>query len=204
MLKLTFPDKRIQEFSKGTNGFLIAESISKSLVKEAVAISVDGVQRDLCDTIDHDAEINIITKNSLEGLEIMRHTLAAQVLAKAIKNLFPTAQLAIGPTIKDGFYYDVLFDKPISTDDFPAIEDEMRKIISAGSEIKKTIKSKEEAINIFNSEHHFLVTSLAEPNSNPRAISLKYEITSKSYSFKLRLISSSSLQDRILNRRISL
>ncbi len=122
MPKILFPDGRTQNFEKGINGFVIAEGISKSLLKKAVAISVNGKQKDLCDMITEDAEINIITKDSDEGLEIMRHTLTAQVLAKAIKTIYPKAKLAIGPTIENGFYYDVLFEKPISIDDFPEIE----------------------------------------------------------------------------------
>ena len=79
----------------------------------------------------------------------MRHTLTAQVLARAIKNLYPGAKLAIGPTIDDGFYYDILFKKPISIEDFPEIEKEMLKIIKDGANINKTIKSRKEAISLF-------------------------------------------------------
>ena len=149
MPNIKFPDGNSRFFDAGVNGFVIAESISKSLIKNAVAISINGIQRDLCDIINDDADINIITRDSLEGLEIMRHTLTAQVLAFAIKNLYPAAKLAIGPTIENGFYYDIFFEKPISSDDFPRIEKEMNKIINEGSEIKKTYKSKKEAIEMF-------------------------------------------------------
>ena len=142
MPKILFPDGRIQSFEKEINGFVIAESISKSLLKKAVAISVNGKQKDLCDVIIEDAKINIITKDSDEGLEIMRHTLTAQVLAKAIKTIYPKAKLAIGPTIENGFYYDVLFEKPISIDDFPAIEKEMNNIIKKAVKLKNLIKTK--------------------------------------------------------------
>ncbi len=152
MPKFIFPDGRSQVFHEGVNGFLIAESISKSLLKEAVAISVDGVQKDLIDELNQDAKVRIITRNSEEGLDIMRHTLTAQVLASAIKKLYPSAKLAIGPTVKDGFYYDFLFEKPISIDDFPKIENEMNKIIGRGAKINKTYKTKKEAINLFEKE----------------------------------------------------
>ncbi len=151
MPKLKFPDGRIQIFDEGVDGFLVAESISKSLLKKAVAILVDGIQKDLCDVISEDAKIEIITLNSSQGLEIMRHTLTAQVLACAIKKLYPSAKLAIGPTVENGFYYDVWFEKPISTDDFPAIEKEMKQIVNTGSKISKSLKSKEEAIDLFSS-----------------------------------------------------
>ena len=111
MLKISFPDGRTQNFEKNLNGYLIAESISKSFAKKAVAVKVNGILMDLSDSITSDAKVEIVTLDSDEGLEIMRHTLAAQVLAKAIKNLFPNSMLAIGPTIQDGFYYDILFEK---------------------------------------------------------------------------------------------
>ena len=152
MVRILFPDGRTQSFDKKTNGFIIAESISKSLLKKAVAISVNGEQRDLCDSITDDADIKIITKDSDEGLEIMRHTLAAQVLAKAIKTIYPKSKLAIGPTIQNGFYYDVLFEKPISIDDFPVIEEEMNNIIKKGSDIEKLFKDKEQAKELFKSK----------------------------------------------------
>ena len=152
MPRILFPDGRTQNFNKDTNGFIIAESISKNLLKKAVAIFVNGEQKDLCDLISDDAEIKIITKDSEEGIEIMRHTLTAQVLAKAIKTIYPNAKLAIGPTIDNGFYYDVLFEKPISIDDFPAIEDEMRNIIKTGSKIEKSFKDKKQAKKLFDSK----------------------------------------------------
>ena len=148
-INITFPDGNKREFEKGITGYQIAESIAKSLAKEAIAINIDGIQKDLCDQINSDSSISIITINTDEGLDIMRHTLTAQVLAKAIKNLYPEAKLAIGPTIEHGFYYDVLFEKPISSEDLPKIEKEMKKIISHGEIINKKICSKKDAIKLF-------------------------------------------------------
>ncbi len=149
MVIISFPDGRTKEFKKGITGLEVAEDISKSLSKDAIAILVDGKQKDLCDKIYSDASISIITLKDEMGVEIMRHTLTAQVLARALKNLFPKSKLAIGPTIKDGFYYDVFFDKPISVDDLPRIEKEMKIILENGANIKKKITSKKEAINLF-------------------------------------------------------
>jgi len=149
-ITITFPDGKTKEFEKGITGYKIAESIAKSLAKIAIAISVDNVQKDLSDSINSDSSISIITLENDEGLQIMRHTLTAQVLAKAIKNLYPLAKLAIGPTIDNGFYYDVFFEKQISSEDLPKIEREMNKIIKNGSAINKTIHSKEDAIKLFN------------------------------------------------------
>jgi threonyl-tRNA synthetase len=148
-VELTFPDGLKRPFSAGVSGLEIAKSISKSLSKEAVAIEVNGVELDLCDKIIKDSNINILTTSSEKGLEIMRHTLTAQVLAKAVKNIYPNSKLAIGPTIENGFYYDFLFEKPISEEDFPKIEKEMKKIISSGAVIKKILRSKEDAISLF-------------------------------------------------------
>jgi len=148
-INITFPDGNKREFEKGITGYQIAESIAKSLAKEAIAINIDGIQKDLCDQINSDSSISIITLNTDEGLDIMRHTLTAQVVAKAVKNLYPEAKLAIGPTIENGFYYDVLFEKPISSEDLPKIEKEMNKIISKGETINKTIYKKIDAIKLF-------------------------------------------------------
>ena len=148
-ITITFPDGKTKEYEKGITGYEIAESIAKSLAKIAIAVSVDNVQKDLSDSIISDSSISIITLDHDEGLEIMRHTLTAQVLAKAIKNLYPLAKLAIGPTIDNGFYYDISFEKQISSEDLPKIEKEMNKIIKNGSAINKTIHSKENAIKLF-------------------------------------------------------
>ncbi|MAH78841.1 MAG: threonine--tRNA ligase [Rickettsiales bacterium] len=148
-MKISFPDGETRNYNKGVSGYEIAESISKSLAKKAIAVTIDGFQKDLSDKLNSDCSIKIITINSDDGLEIMRHTLTAQVLARSIKSLYPKAKLAIGPIIENGFYYDVLFEKPISIDDFPKIEEEMRKIISKGESIQKSLYSKSESIALF-------------------------------------------------------
>ena len=109
MITIKLPDGSEKSFESPTNGLEIAESIGAGLAKASVAININGLQCDLSDQIINDAEVSIITINSDEGLEIMRHTLTAQVLARAVKNLYPNARLAIGPTIEDGFYYDFFF-----------------------------------------------------------------------------------------------
>ena len=148
-ISLTLPDGKKRKYEKGVDGFIIAKDISLSLSKQAVAMKINGLQRDLCDQIYEDSSISIITINSKEGLEIMRHTLTAQVLARAVKNIFSNTKLAIGPTIDDGFYYDFLFEKPVSTEDFFKIEEEMKSIISKGYSIKKKIYSKNDTLKLF-------------------------------------------------------
>ncbi len=148
-ISLTLPDGKKRKYEKGVDGFIIAKDISLSLSKQAVAMKINGLQRDLCDQIYEDSSISIITINSKEGLEIMRHTLTAQVLARAVKNIFSNTKLAIGPTIDDGFYYDFLFENPVSTEDIFTIEEEMRSIISKGYSIKKKIYSKNDILKLF-------------------------------------------------------
>ena len=148
-MKITLPDNSSRELPEGSSGYDLAKDIGPGLAKSAVAVSVNGVQRDLHDVIEGDASVSIITIDSDEGIEIMRHTLTAQVLARAIKNLYPKSKLAIGPTIDDGFYYDVESEKSISSDDLSKIEDEMKKIIKTKSSITKKLVSKSEALKVF-------------------------------------------------------
>ena len=148
-MNITLPDKSVKELPIGSTGLDLAESIGPGLAKAAIAVVVNGIQKDLSDPINEDSEVSIITITSNEGLEIMRHTLTAQVLARAVQNLFPDTKLAIGPTIKDGFYYDFESKKTISNDDLEKIEAEMKKIISTESLIEKRFHTKEEALKIF-------------------------------------------------------
>ena len=148
-ITITLPDGSQKQAPVGISGLEIASMIGAGLAKAAIAFSVNGEQRDLSDIVNQDSDISIFTVDSDEGLEIMRHTVAAQVLARAIKNLYPSSKLAIGPTIDDGFYYDFLCDQTVSIDDLPKIEKEMEKIVASKNLIKKTIHSKDDAIKGF-------------------------------------------------------
>ena len=150
-MKLTLPDNSIRELPEGSSGYDLAKDIGAGLAKAAVAIEIDGEQKDLHDPINSDCCISIITIDSDKGLEIMRHTLTAQVLARALKNIYSKSFLAIGPTIDNGFYYDVEVDEGISVDDLQKIEDEMHRIIRTNSSITKKLKSKKDALKIFKS-----------------------------------------------------
>ena len=148
-INIKLPDGSTKQLPHNSNGLDLAKSIGERLANDSIAVVVNGEQQDLLDQLNNNDEVSIITKNSPEGLEIMRHTLTAQVLASAIKNLYPKAQLAIGPTIDNGFYYDFLSPETISIDDLPKIEQEMKKIINEGSNITKTLHSKKSAIEEF-------------------------------------------------------
>ena len=174
-MNITLPDGSIRELDSGSTGLDLANSIGPGLAKAALAVTVNGVQRDLCDPIMKDSEVSIITIESDEGLEIMRHTLTAQVLARAVKNLYPDSKLAIGPTIADGFYYDFEFKKPISTENLEAIEKEMKKIISTKSLITKSLHSKEDAIKVFKTEKEPYKESIILDSDQEDSFQLYYQ-----------------------------
>jgi threonyl-tRNA synthetase len=129
-------------------GIELAESISKSLAKEAVAIKVNGALKDLSATVPDDAEVEVVVANSTDGIEIIRHD-AAHILAEAVKSLYPDVQVTIGPTIENGFYYDFYREKPFTIEDLATIEAEMRKIVARNDRIERKVMSRKEAIAYF-------------------------------------------------------
>jgi len=148
-MNITLPDKSVRELPEGSTGYDLAKDIGPGLAKSAVAVIINGEKKDLCDVLPENSEVSIITIDSDDGLEIMRHTLTAQVLAKALKNLYPDSHLAIGPTIDNGFYYDVETKKSISVDDLSNIEKEMQNIVKSKSSITKKLFSKKDALKVF-------------------------------------------------------
>ena len=126
MVALTFPDGTIRHYHSPINGGDVAAEIGSGLAKAALVIRVDGKFQDLKCTIEHDAEIEIITlkDKSEEVLELLRHD-AAHILAEAVKELYPDVQVTIGPAILDGFYYDFSRTAPFTQEDLQAIEDRM-------------------------------------------------------------------------------
>jgi len=174
-MNITLPDGSTRELKEGSTGLDLAMDIGPGLAKAAIAITVNGDQKDLCDPIEADTKVSIITIDSSEGLEIMRHTLTAQVLARAVKNLYPDTKLAIGPTISDGFYYDFEFTKPISPDDLQNIEKEMRKIIDTKSSITKTLHSKEDALKVFKEKGEVYKESIITESNQDNDFQLYYQ-----------------------------
>ena len=174
-MNITLPDGSVRDLKPGSTGLDLANDIGPGLAKAAIAVSVNGIQKDLSDPINEDSEVSIITLDSEDGLEIMRHTLTAQVLARAVQNLYPGTKLAIGPTIKDGFYYDFEFKKPISTDDLERIEKEMTKIINSKSSITKKLYSKKDAIAVFKSKKETYKESIIEESDQSDDFQLYYQ-----------------------------
>ncbi len=148
MISITLPDGAIREFEHGVTGADIARSISNSLAKQAVAMTVDGELCDLADPIGRDANVAIVRRDDDAALELIRHD-CAHVLAEAVQELFPGTQVTIGPVIEDGFYYDFFRNEPFSTDDFDAIETKMREIIARDAPFTKAIWDRDEARQLF-------------------------------------------------------
>lgn len=148
MINVTLPDGSKREYEDGASPFDVAESISKSLAKAALAAKVNGELYDLNRPIDGDADVAIVTARDAEGLELIRHD-AAHVLAQAVQELYPDTQVTIGPVIDDGFYYDFARETPFSTEDFERIEKKMEEIIDKDYPIVREVWSKEDAIATF-------------------------------------------------------
>ena len=155
MPTLTLPDGAERRFDGPVTGLALAEGISKSLAKKALAVRVDGELRDLDREIDRDASVAIVTDRDEDGLELIRHD-AAHLLAQAVKSLYPETQVTIGPVIEDGFYYDFHRETPFSTDDFEAIEAEMRRLVEADLPTTREVVTREDAIARFEAQgEHF-------------------------------------------------
>ncbi|MGG0847018.1 threonine--tRNA ligase [Peribacillus simplex] len=148
MIKVQFPDGQQKEYPQGMTVEGVAGSISSSLRKKAVAGKLDKQLVDLSFKLNKDAELSILTLDSDEGLQVLRHT-SAHVLAQAVKRLYRNVELGMGPVVENGFYYDFKLDHPLSSEDLQAIEKEMEHIISENLEIKRIEVSYAEAVKLF-------------------------------------------------------
>ena len=137
MIDVTFPDGASRSYEAGVTGAEIAKSISPSLAKRTVAMSVDGALSDLADPIERSARVEFISREDPRALELIRHD-AAHVLAEAVQSLWPGTQVTIGPVIENGFYYDFFRNEPFTPEDFPVIEKKMREIIARDKPFTKT------------------------------------------------------------------
>ncbi|EGP4767315.1 threonine--tRNA ligase [Enterococcus faecium] len=152
MIKITFPDGAVKEFETGTTTLAIAESISKSLAKKALAGKVNGKLIDLTRPIEEDASIEIVTPDHEDALGLVRHS-AAHLMAQAMRRLYPNIHFGVGPAIDSGFYYDTdNGQNQVTAEDLPAIEAEMMKIVKENLPIERRVLSKQEALEIFASD----------------------------------------------------
>lgn len=154
MIELRLPDGKTMEFSKGVTGLEVANHLAPSLGKLAICIKFEGKLQDIYIPIEESGNFEIITEKSPYYIEVLRHD-AAHVLAEAIKNCFPKAQIVIGPAIENGFYYDVAVEEPFTPETLIKLEEEMKSIVSKKKEIRREILQREEAIQYFKSIGEF-------------------------------------------------
>lgn len=148
LVKITFPDGNVKEFSKGISAEQIAERISPSLKKKTIAAKLDDQWLDVYTPIERDGKLSLVTEGSEEGLEVLRHS-SAHLLAQAVKRLYPQALFGIGPVVENGFYYDIDLDVSLTPDDLVTIEKEMNKIIKENYQIRRSEVTREEALEKF-------------------------------------------------------
>jgi len=173
MPNITLPDGKKLNFEESVSGLVIAEKISKSLSKQALVISINGVLKDLDSIINEDAQIKIFTSKDKEGLETIRHD-TAHILAMAVQELFPGTQVTIGPVIDDGFYYDFARKEPFTEEDLKKIEVKMREIVDRDEITKKEIWNREKAIEHFKKKGEIYKAELIESIPQGEEVSIYF------------------------------
>lgn len=148
MPTITLPDSSLRHFDHPVTLAEIAADIGAGLAKAAIAGKIDGKLVDLSRIVDIDAAIAIVTAKDAEGLEVIRHS-TAHLMAQAVKQLFPSAQVTIGPVIDAGFYYDFYFDRPFNDEDLAQIEQRMHELVAKGDELTRKVVARDEAIRFF-------------------------------------------------------
>lgn len=170
---ITLPDGSKRTYSNSVTIAAIAADIGPGLAKAAVAGKVDGKLVDASDPIADDANIQIITPKDPEGLEIIRHSFA-HLVGHAVKQLFPTAKMVIGPVIEDGFYYDIAYERSFTPEDLEAIEARMRELIAKDYDVIKRVTPREDVISVFKSRGEDYKLRLVDDMPDERAMGLYY------------------------------
>lgn len=173
MIQITLPDNSRREFPGPVTVAEVAASIGPGLAKMTVAGKVDGRLVDASDTIDHDARLQIITPKDPDGVEIIRHS-TAHLVGHAVKQLFPTAKMVIGPVIEEGFYYDIAYERPFTPDDMAAIEQRMRELIAQDYDVVKKMTPRDEVIQVFKARGEDYKLRLVEDMPDEKAMGLYY------------------------------
>src|SRR6478609_6670311 len=169
MIQITLPDNSRREFPGPVSVAEVAQSIGPGLAKMTVAGKVDGRLVDASDVIDHDARLQIITPKDEEGLEIIRHS-TAHLVGHAVKQLYPTAKMVIGPVIYEGFYYDISYERPFTPDDMAAIESRMRELIAQDYDVVKKMTPRAQVIEVFTSRGEDYKLRLVEEMPDEQAM----------------------------------
>ncbi len=170
-VKVTLKDGSVKEFAAGTSYLEIAKSLNQKLGKQALLAVVDGVNKDLSDTIEKDAAVEFVTPDTKEGLHAIRHT-ASHVMAQAIQHLFPGIKFAIGPAIDTGFYYDIDSDHVFTPEDLAAIEKEMAKIVKQNLPLVRSEVPRKDALARFAAEKEIYKVELINDLPEDAVISL--------------------------------
>ncbi len=144
-MKVTLKDGSVKEYAESKSVYEIALDISEGLARAACAGEINGETADLRTVVEEDCQLNILTARDEKGLSALRHT-ASHVMAQAVKRLYPGAKLAIGPSVADGFYYDIDFEEPIAAEDLEKIEAEMKKIVKEALPIERFTLPRAEAL----------------------------------------------------------
>ncbi|MDO8276915.1 MAG: threonine--tRNA ligase [Burkholderiaceae bacterium] len=173
MIHITLPDGSRREYPGPVTVAEVAASIGPGLAKVTVAGKVDGRLVDACDPIDHDALLQIITPKDEEGLDIIRHS-SAHLLGHAVKQLYPTAKMVIGPVIEEGFYYDISYERPFTPEDMAAIEARMRELIAQDYDVIKRVTPRDQVIEVFKSRGEDYKLRLVEDMPDERTMGLYY------------------------------
>lgn len=160
-MKITLKDGSVKEYAQAMSVYEIAKDISEGLARAACAGEVDGEVVDLRTLVEQDCELNVLTARDEQGLAALRHT-ASHVMAQAVKRLYPDAKLAIGPSIADGFYYDMDVSVPLTTEDFEKIEAEMKKIVKEDLKLERFTKPRNEAIALMKEKNEPYKVELIE------------------------------------------
>ena len=171
MVSIKLPDGSKKNFSDSIKGDELAKSISSSLSKSAIAISINGQLKDLDFEINKDCDAQIITKESELGIEILRHD-AAHVMAEAVKTLYPDVQVTIGPPIENGFYYDFSKKVPFTPEDLNKIEKKMLEIINKNESFEREVWDRKKAINYFKDQGEIYKTEIIKDIPNKDEISI--------------------------------
>ena len=173
MIQITLPDNSQREYPGPVSVADVAKSIGPGLAKMTVAGKVDGKLVDASDLIDHDAKLQIITPKDDEGLEIIRHS-TAHLVGHAVKQLYPTAKMVIGPVIDEGFYYDIWYERPFTPEDLAAIEERMKALIAQDYDVVKKVTPRAEVIEVFQSRGEDYKLRLVEDMPDEQAMGLYY------------------------------
>lgn len=172
MITIKLPDGSEKQFVHSVTALEVAQSISSGLARNAIACSVNGEMKDMNAVIDSDASFVLYTFKDEEGKEVFRHS-ASHILAQAVKRLYPEAKLAIGPAVKNGFYYDIDFGCDITPDDLVKIEQEMSAIVKADFPIVRSVLSRKEAAELFEKKgESYKVEIINDMDENIETVSL--------------------------------